>query len=72
MRDQLAIPVSYETERALLGGLLLDPQAWTALPELDDAAFYAPTHRNVFRAIKTLATTGAPTDPISVFEQLRR
>lgn len=72
MRDQLAIPVSYETERALLGGLLLDPQAWTALPELDDAAFYAPTHRDVFRAIKTLATTGAPTDPISVFEQMRR
>lgn len=72
MREQLATPVSYETERALLGGLLLDPQAWTALPELDDAAFYAPTHRDVFRAIKTLATTGAPTDPISVFEQLRR
>lgn len=66
------MPASVASEAALLGGLLLDPEAWAALPELDAMAFSLPMHRDVFRAVRALATAGAPTDPVSVFEELRR
>ncbi|XJC72766.1 replicative DNA helicase [Delftia tsuruhatensis] len=66
------MPASVASEAALLGGLMLDPEAWAALPELDAMAFYAPMHREVFCAVRALATAGAPTDPVSVFEELRR
>ena len=66
------MPASVASEAALLGGLMLDPEAWAALPELDAMAFYAPMHREVFRAVRALAMAGAPTDPVSVFEELRR
>jgi replicative DNA helicase len=66
-------PHSVEAEQAVLGGLLLDPQAWDSVADgvvADD--FYRPDHRLVFTAIGELVGDGKPCDVVTVSQQLER
>jgi replicative DNA helicase len=66
-------PHSVEAEQAVLGGLLLDPQAWDSVADgvvADD--FYRPDHRLIFTAIGELAGEAKPCDVVTVSQQLER
>ncbi len=70
---QLRIPPhSVEAESSVLGGLLLDNQAWDRVGNLlVDRDFYRYEHRVVYGAISTLVNASKPADVITVFEQLQ-
>jgi len=64
-------PHSVEAEQAVLGGLLLDTQAWDQVGDsvgTDD--FYRPDHRLIFEAISDLVAASKPIDVVTVAEQL--
>ena len=70
---QLRIPPhSVEAESSVLGGLLLDNQAWDRVGDLlVDRDFYRYEHRMVFAAISALVNASKPADVITVFEHLQ-
>lgn len=71
MRDPRAMPVSYESERAMLACLLIDSSAVHQVHlDLQDDAFMQPLHRSVWAAIKALAPAGKHFDVIGVFTEL--
>jgi len=60
-------PHSIEAEQAVLGGLLLDHQAWTEVADLLVASdFYRQDHRLIFEAIAALERDQRPFDAIMV------
>ncbi len=67
------LPSSPESERVILGAILLDntliSQAIEALKEED---FYSPLHRRVFRAMSSLFERGNKIDPILIGEELKK
>ncbi len=71
---QLRIPPhSIEAEQSVLGGLLLDNQAWDKVAHLvSDSDFYRYEHRQIFAAMGQLINHTKPADVITVFEQLQR
>lgn len=65
-------PHSVESESSVLGGLLLDNQAWDRVGDLlatDD--FYRYEHRLIFAAIERLVSASRPADVITVHEDLQ-
>lgn len=65
-------PQSLESERALLGALLLKPDAIHDVSDLIRAnSFYAEKHRLIFGAMSELATRGEPIDLVSLSEYLQ-
>ncbi len=72
-RASLRIPPhSIEAESSVLGGLLLDNQAWDRVGDLlVDTDFYRYEHRLIFAAIAGLINANKPADVITVFEQLQ-
>jgi replicative DNA helicase len=64
-------PHSIEAEQAVLGGLMLDNNAWErVLDAVSDGDFYRHDHRLIFRAIFKLAERNHPFDVVTVSEQL--
>ncbi|MDQ2641577.1 MAG: replicative DNA helicase [Pseudomonadota bacterium] len=66
-------PHSIEAEQAVLGGLLLDTQAWDQVGDsvaVDD--FYRPDHRLIFDAIGELVAESKAIDVVTVSERLER
>jgi len=66
-------PHSVEAEQAVLGGLMLDTQAWDNVADAvveDD--FYRPDHRLIFAAIAALAGEAKPCDVVTVSQHLER
>ncbi|WP_051080008.1 replicative DNA helicase [Thioalkalivibrio thiocyanodenitrificans] len=64
-------PHSQEAEQAVLGGLLLDNDAWDAVADrLSEVDFYRHDHRLIFRAIAELAERNTPFDVITLSERL--
>lgn len=64
-------PNSLEAEQSLIGGLMLDAQAWDKVADVvvaDD--FYRQDHRLVFEAITKLIEAGSPCDVVTVSEFL--
>ena len=64
-------PHSIEAEQAILGGLFLDPDAWTKVVErirADD--FYRKDHQLIYNAIAELESHGEPFDLVTVAEWL--
>jgi replicative DNA helicase len=60
-------PQNIDAEEAILGGILLDPEAITRVMEvLRPEAFYISAHQDIYRAAVTLHTQGKPTDLMSV------
>ena len=70
---QLRIPPhSIEAESSVLGGLLLDNDAWDRVSDLlVEGDFYRYEHRLVYAAMGTLINATRPADVITVFEQLQ-
>ncbi|WP_394204369.1 replicative DNA helicase [Shewanella waksmanii] len=64
-------PHSIEAEQSVLGGLMLDSDAWDKVAEKvvkDD--FYSRAHGMIFTAMESLVAAGQPIDLITVSEQL--
>jgi len=70
--DQLRIPPhSIEAEQSVLGGLLLDNQAWDRMGDLlVEGDFYRDEHRRIFRQIRNLLERAKPADVVTVAEAL--
>jgi len=65
-------PHSLEAEQAIIGGLMLDNQAWDKVSvKLCDTDFYRTAHRVLFRAIADLARRGQPFDVVTVLDVLK-
>ena len=64
-------PHSVEAEQSLLGGLLLDNQAWDKIADLvKQHDFYRDDHRRIFRHIGKLVEAGKPADVVTVTESI--
>jgi replicative DNA helicase len=60
-------PQNLEAEEAILGGILLDPEAITrVLDILRPEAFYLSAHQEIYRTCLALHNQGTPTDLMSV------
>nr|CBA26503.1 Replicative DNA helicase [Curvibacter putative symbiont of Hydra magnipapillata] len=70
---QLRVPPhSIEGESSVIGGLLLDNEAWDRVSDiLMDADFYRHEHRLIYASIGTLINGNKPADVITVFEHLQ-
>ncbi len=70
--DALRIPPhSVESEQSLLGGLMLDNEAWAQIADaVVEQDFYRRDHQLIFRAISSLANGGKPFDALTVAEWL--
>ena len=69
---QLRVPPhSIEAESSVLGGLLLDNNAWDRVGDLlVESHFYRHEHQMIFTAIGALINASKPADVITVFEHL--
>lgn len=66
-------PQALELEEAVLGALMLDPNALnTAIDILREEFFYQPEHQVIFRAIHKLFELNQPVDMLTVANQLRK
>ncbi len=72
--DSLKVPPhSMESEQSVLGGLMLDNEAWDRVAErVVGQDFYSAKHRKIFDAMGGLAEAGKPIDLITVTEQLEQ
>jgi len=70
--DSLRMPPhSVEAEQSVLGGLMLDNDAWLQVVERISAAdFYRRDHANIFRGVEALANEGKPYDIVTLAEWL--
>jgi replicative DNA helicase len=65
-------PFSLEAEQAVLGGLMLDNQAWDTVADrvfVED--FYRDDHRLIFSAIHALSEENKPCDAVTLSEWLK-
>lgn len=66
-------PWNEEAEQAVLGAMLLDPDAaLKAVELLDDAAFYRDAHRRIFRTMVRIIERNDVVDPVVLREELAR
>lgn len=70
---QLRIPPhSIESESSVLGGLLLDNNAWDRVGDvLTEDNFYRHEHKLIFAAMASMINAGKPADVITVYEHLQ-
>ena len=66
-------PHDPEAEAAVLGSLLIDPDAYFEVSEIvTTEAFYRPGHRWLYEAIQSLSARQEPPDVLAVQDELRR
>ncbi|AIY63804.1 MULTISPECIES: replicative DNA helicase [Pseudoalteromonas] len=72
--DTLKVPPhSIEAEQSVLGGLMLDNEAWDRVAERVVAQdFYTRTHKLIFQAMEKLVESGQPIDLITISETLEK
>jgi len=72
--SQLRVPPhSIEAEQSVLGGLLLDNQAWERVADLlAERNFYRDDHRRIYRHIGKLIEKNRPADMVTVFESIEQ
>jgi len=67
------LPSSEDSERAILGAILLDINIMTqVVGKLEPEDFYSPLNRKVYEAMLTLFSEGTQVDPITICEQLKK
>jgi replicative DNA helicase len=68
--DALRVPPhSIDAEQAVLGGLMLSPEAWDRVADrLNEDDFYRKDHRLIFRAITELSNKSLPCDAVTLGE----
>jgi replicative DNA helicase len=65
-------PHNLEAEEAVLGAILAAGRLLTeAAAVLEEADFYRPAHRTIWRAMLRLADRGQPIDPVTMLGELR-
>jgi hypothetical protein len=66
-----APPHNLEAEEAVLGAVLASGRLLAEVAsQLEEADFYRPAHRAIWRAALRLADCGQPTDPVTVLREL--
>ncbi len=70
--DMLKVPPHFiEAERSILGGVMLDHEAWEKVGgRVVEEDFYRPEHRILFGVLKELARRSQPFDVITVIDAL--
>lgn len=71
--EEAPIPQSIDSEKALLGSILLDPEVYVLVSDIvrpDD--FYRDAHRRLYRVIEYLVEHGETPDIVSICEELER
>jgi replicative DNA helicase len=64
-------PHNLEAEEAVLGAMLAAGRLLVEVTgQLEEADFYRPAHRGIWRAMLRLADRGEPTDPVTVLGEL--
>jgi replicative DNA helicase len=64
-------PHNLEAEEAVLGAILTAGRLLVEVAAvLEEADFYRPAHRTIWRAMLRLADRGQPTDPVTVLGEL--
>jgi replicative DNA helicase len=64
-------PQNIEAEEAILGGILLDPEAISRISDrLIPEAFYISAHKDIYQAAQRLHIQGKPTDLLAVINWL--
>lgn len=67
------LPSSVESERVILGAILLDNQLITqTIEKLSPDDFYSPLHRRIYRAMLALFERSERIDPILIGEELKK
>ena len=67
------LPSSTESERLILGAILLDNQLISqAIEKLSAEDFYSPLHRRIFKAMTALFERSERIDPILIGEELKK
>lgn len=67
------LPSSPDSERVILGAILLDNALVShAIEELHPDDFYSPLHRRIYRAMLNLFDRGERIDPILIGEELKK
>jgi replicative DNA helicase len=72
--DPAQPPQAIDAEQAVLGAILKDEQAINDVVEIfeEEAHFYAPKHRNIFRAMLDLYNRSEPCDITMVIDELSK
>jgi len=66
-------PHSMEAEQSVLGGLMLDNNAWDTVSEVVlEENFYRQEHRQIYRTMQKLVNDGNPIDVVTLSEELDR
>jgi len=66
-----SVPHSFEAEQAIIGGLLLNNEAWNDVAErVVERDFYHRAHRTIFATIESLSGEDIPVDLVTLSEQL--
>jgi replicative DNA helicase len=66
-------PQAVDVEQAVLGAVLIEPEAIPrAIELLNDDSFYSGKHRKIFSAVMALFERNNPVDLITVSEELKR
>ena len=64
-------PQSIDAEKSILGGLMLEQDAWDDVSELlADEDFYKPSHKKIYAAIRELRRRETPADLVTVSNHL--
>ena len=64
-------PQNLDAERSVLGGLMLEQQAWDEIADVVvEEDFYKPAHRKIFAAIRELTKKNQPTDLVTISNYL--
>ena len=70
----LRLPYSPEAEQAVLGAILMEPDAIARVAEILPSSeyFYMNTHRVIYSAMMTMFTSGKAVDQVTVLDTLMR
>ena len=71
--DNRIPPQNLDAERSILGGLMLECEAWDEISDLIQSHdFYSPAHKQIYEAISNLGHKGQPSDLITVSNLLMK
>lgn len=72
IEDVKVPPYSNEAEQSVLGGVMLESEAWDKISSrVSEADFYRAEHRIIFRVMSALARRSSPLDVLTVTEALK-
>ena len=69
--DSITMPYSLETEQAVIGSILINPECvTTVLSNIKPDYFYIPQHREIMEAVMILDTLGSRIDALTILDKL--